>query len=288
MLIIKNLTFSFRKKCIFKNLNLEIPQGRIVGLVAPNGTGKSTLINLLLNNLKPQAGYVEYMGIRYKNERDVIRLHKKICAFPDQSDLFPFMTGKDHLKLYASLWNNDKRNVDKIISRLNMNNYINQKVELYSLGMKQRLCFAMVVAADTPVMLLDEVMNGLDPQNVQLISKELLRLKSENKLIIMASHLLANLQEYADEVIFLKDRKIAKIFDQDSETKKYLKMASDDFKRTAMGLDAKILANGLTIIDLANIDDEQLTTLLSNLVRDNISYSIEPLNLDDIFNLLYG
>lgn len=287
MLVIKNLTFSFGERCIFDNLNLKMSQGKIVGLVAPNGTGKSTLINLLLNNLKPQAGYIEYQGIRYKNERNLTKLHKKICSFPDQSDLFSFMTGKEHLKLYASLWNDDQKAVDSIISRLNMDNYINQKVESYSLGMKQRLCFAMVVAADTPVMLLDEVMNGLDPQNVQLISKELLRLKSENKLIIMASHLLVNLQEYADEVIFLKDKNIAEIFDKTSEKKKYLKVAVNDLNKEQLSLIDKTLSNGLAIIDIEKINDKQLTTLLIDLIRDNISYSIEPLNLADIFNLLY-
>ena len=73
------------------------------------------------------------------------------------------MTGRDHLKLYAGLWNKPEKSVNGIIDELNMSSYVDHKVETYSLGMKQRLCFAMVVVADTPVMLLDEIMNGLDP-----------------------------------------------------------------------------------------------------------------------------
>ena len=106
----------------------------------------------------------------------------------DQSELFPFMTGRDHLKLYADLWNKPEKSVNGIIDELNMSSYVDHKFETYSLGMKQRLCFAMVVAADTPVMLLDELMNGLDPQNVALISKVLVNLKEKHKLIIMTSH----------------------------------------------------------------------------------------------------
>ena len=90
-----------------------------------------------------------------------------------------------------------------------MTEYISNKVSSYSLGMKQRLCFALVVVTNCEVMLLDEVMNGLDPDNVQLISKVLQSLKNEGKIIIIASHLLNNLNSIADEVYFLKDKKIA-------------------------------------------------------------------------------
>ena len=181
MLELKNIKLSFGNHIVLDNLNYSFQSGKIYGLVAPNGTGKSTLMNVILNNLKPQNGYIAYDNLQYKNEKTIVRLHKKICAFPDQSDLFPFMTGKDHLKLYANLWKNNPESIEKIISTLKMESYVSRKVETYSLGMKQRLCFAMVVAANTPVMLLDEVMNGLDQQNVQLISQVLLDLRSQKK-----------------------------------------------------------------------------------------------------------
>ena len=80
MLKIQHVTLSFGQKKIFNDLSLNFEEGTITGLVAPNGTGKSTLINIILNNLTPQVGFVEYDGLRYKNERDIVRLHKKICA----------------------------------------------------------------------------------------------------------------------------------------------------------------------------------------------------------------
>lgn len=170
MLKLKDITLSFGNHTVLDGFNYNFQNGTIYGLVAPNGTGKSTLINVILNNLKPQKGYVEYNDLQYKNEKTTVKLHQEICAFPDQSELFSFMTGRDHLKLYANLWHNDPQKVKDIISTLKMETYIDRKVETYSLGMKQRLCFAMVVATNTSVMLLDEVMNGLDPQNVQVIS----------------------------------------------------------------------------------------------------------------------
>jgi len=200
MLKLKNITLSFGNHTVLDDFNYNFQNGTIYGLVAPNGTGKSTLINVILNNLKPQKGYVEYNELQYKNEKTTVKLHQEICAFPDQSELFSFMTGRDHLKLYANLWHNNPQKIKDIISTLKMETYIDRKVETYSLGMKQRLCFAMVVATNTSVMLLDEVMNGLDPQNVQLISQVLLNLRAQGKLIIMASHLLQNLQQYADQI----------------------------------------------------------------------------------------
>lgn len=221
MLKLKDITLSFGNHTVLDGFNYNFQNGTIYGLVAPNGTGKSTLINVILNNLKPQKGYVEYNDLQYKNEKTTVKLHQEICAFPDQSELFSFMTGRDHLKFYANLWHNDPQKVKNIISTLKMETYIDRKVETYSLGMKQRLCFAMVVATNTSVMLLDEVMNGLDPQNVQLISQVLLNLRAQGKLIIMASHLLQNLQQYADQVLFLKNGKIIENLNNKAETKKY-------------------------------------------------------------------
>ena len=115
MLKLKNITLSFGNHTVLDDFNYNFQNGTIYGLVAPNGTGKSTLINVILNNLKPQKGYVEYNELQYKNEKTIVKLHQEICAFPDQSELFSFMTGRDHLKLYANLWHNNPQKVKDII-----------------------------------------------------------------------------------------------------------------------------------------------------------------------------
>lgn len=289
MLKIQHVTLSFGQKKIFNDLSLNFEEGTITGLVAPNGTGKSTLINIILNNLTPQVGFVEYDGLRYKNERDIVRLHKKICAFPDQSDLFSFMTGRDHLKLYANLWDNSKISVDEIVNKLNMNAYVDHKVETYSLGMKQRLCFAMVVAADTPVMLLDEVMNGLDPQNVSLISKVLVDLKEKKKTIIMASHLLQNLQMYADRILFLKDGGVIQDFDNRGQNKQYLKVRmSSEVSKILVHLKYEKLPDGLVLIPIFKNKANALEKITVELLQRNIQYSVDKISIEDLFNKIYG
>ena len=289
MLKLTDVTLAYGKKVVLDHLNLTFRSGEIVGLVAPNGTGKSTLLNVILHDLRPQTGFVTYEGMRYRNEKETILLHQKICAFPDQSDLFPDMTGRDHLRLYADLWGNHRFSVESVVSRLRMTDYIDRKTKTYSLGMKQRRCFAMVVAADTPVMLLDEIMNGLDPQNVRLISAVLLQLKQEGKLLIMASHLLPNLQVYADRVLFLKDGKIVKDFDNNHDQDHYLKIVvkNDRVRELLVPYHDEIFENNLAVLPMTQLTDEALAKLTVALAKAHVPYTIDRIDVSEWFEKIY-
>lgn len=289
MLKLNDVVLSFGKKRVLDHLNLEFKQGEIIGLVAPNGTGKSTLMNVILHNLTPQEGEVEYDGLKYQNQKMTMQLHQRICAFPEQSDLFGFMTGRDHLCLYADLWHNQQKKVDDIIKLLQMGNYVDQKVQTYSLGMKQRLCFAMVVAADTPVMLLDEVMNGLDPQNVELISKVLEQLRQENKLIIIASHLLNNLQSYADRILFLSHGHVIEDYRVKEKRDLYLKIRADQEVKDILGKIAyQELPDKMLLIDSNKLTKEELGEMLSTLTKKQIPYSFASVSVEDLFDKFYN
>lgn len=289
MLKLNDVVLSFGKKRVLDHLNLEFKQGEIIGLVAPNGTGKSTLMNVILHNLTPQEGEVEYDGLKYQNQKMTMQLHQRICAFPEQSDLFGFMTGRDHLRLYADLWHNQQKKVDEIIKLLQMGNYVDQKVQTYSLGMKQRLCFAMVVAADTPVMLLDEVMNGLDPQNVELISKVLEQLRQENKLIIIASHLLNNLQSYADRILFLGHGHVIEDYRVKEKRDLYLKIRADQEVKDILGKIAyQELPDKMLLIDSNKLTKEELGEMLSTLTKKQIPYSFASVSVEDLFDKFYN
>ncbi len=103
------------------------------------------------------------------------------------------------------MWKVASGTVQDVVEQLKMGDYIHQKVGGYSLGMRQRLCFALVLVTKADYMLVDEVMNGLDPDNVELISKVLRQLRDEGKTIVMASHLLNNLDSIADKIYFMKE-----------------------------------------------------------------------------------
>lgn len=294
---IKDLSVRFGQKIILDQLSFDIPDGQIIGLVAPNGTGKTTLFNAIMRYIPIQSGEIQINDTVYKNTRkDILRLHRLITFFPDQADLYENFSGREHIKMYAEMWKQDSTSIDDIIRMLHMEHYVMNKVHTYSLGMRQRLCFAMMCAADTPVMLMDEVMNGLDPENVSLISRVLQKLRAEGKVIMISSHLLDNLDEYADKVFFLRGGKIIFVSDHHEKQPDYVKakISSDSFdtliKNDELPEGSFYLDNGLSCIPLG--DDKQAETKAMHYVSllrsfHPVEVSIGPLGTAEHYVRLY-
>ena len=221
---VRNLTIKYGDHMVLSEVNFNIEDGSIIGLVAPNGTGKTTLFNAIIRFIPIHEGSITIDGREYKNtSKDIKALHKIVTFFPDQAELYEDFNGYEHIEMYRDIWNKEKKNIDDIISRLNMDSYVKNKVKTYSLGMRQRLCFAMMIAANTKVMFMDEIMNGLDPVNVELVSSVLREIKEDGKIIIVASHLLDNLDEYADEIFFLNQKDVYYTYNREKETDEYIK-----------------------------------------------------------------
>lgn len=279
MLNISISQFSYGKKEVLNDIHIQIDNPRIIGLVAPNGTGKSTLIEIIAGNLNNRDVSVLLDDKNYKNH--YLDMKRRIVRMCNQDDLYSDLTGLQHLQFYAEMWNIKPAFVDEVVSKLQMAEYISNKVSSYSLGMKQRLCFALVVVTNCEVMLLDEVMNGLDPDNVQLISKVLRSLKNEGKIIIIASHLLNNLNSIADEVYFLKDKNIALKYHLEDQCNQSIELqfsSEDRYKEfTEQFMNINILSN-----------PSELTISMKDLNElDSIFLWIQS-NLKDISSLTYG
>ena len=204
MLSIQNLSVNFGDKQILKNISFELPEKAIIGLVAPNGTGKTTMMKAILGQVPRFSGEITLNGEDFTSLKKKSRLLENVSLLPDQSELFEEFTGIEHLELYKSIWKSSKK-VETIIALLQMEDYAKNRVVTYSLGMRQRLCFAMQVIGDTSYMFMDEVMNGLDPTNVLLVSTILQQLAAEGKAIMVSSHILYNLEEISQQILFLKD-----------------------------------------------------------------------------------
>ncbi|CAD2071642.1 multidrug ABC transporter ATP-binding protein [Jeotgalicoccus coquinae] len=223
-LTVRNLTINYGTNTVLKEVNFNIPDNTIIGLVAPNGTGKTTLFNAIIRFIPINSGEILIDDKVYKNTTgDVKALHSKITFFPDQAELYEDFSGVEHIEMYRDIWNPGSSNIDAVISRLNMKDYVKNKVKTYSLGMRQRLCFAMMIAADTKIMFMDEIMNGLDPVNVELVSSVLQEIKEDGKIIIVASHLLENLDDYADQIYFLNEQSIYYTYDREESHREYVK-----------------------------------------------------------------
>ncbi|RHH67257.1 MULTISPECIES: ATP-binding cassette domain-containing protein [Vagococcus] len=291
MIKLENISFSYKNKLVLKDITEDFHAGEIVGLVAPNGTGKSTLLNVLMNYETPQKGQliIDKKGT-YKSARKQIKLYKKISMMPDQQDLYNHKTGLEHLMMYKKIWKS-KIPVKELINELNMAHYINDLVGNYSLGMRQRLCFAMQIAADTKIMLMDEVMNGLDPTNVTLISTIMAKKRDEGKLIIIASHLLDNLEQYADRIFFLSNGQLELFFDRKIGTKdqtRYLKINEADCRFLSEDIieRGQLLAEGLFLLPLDNGDEKEL--FLNLPLEKMSSVTVSRLSLKEAYDIKFG
>lgn len=299
MIELKNIGVQFSGRDILKDVSVKFRPGEIIGLVAPNGTGKSTLMNVIMNYINPNTGKVILNNaLEYTNKKNEVKIHQLVSMMPDQSDLYNQISGKEHLKIYSSMWNGNPKLIDSTIKELGMTSYINKQTGTYSLGMRQRLCFAMQIVSDTQVMLMDEVMNGLDPTHVELISQILVKKKSEGKTIIVASHLLENLEKYADCIFFIKNGELLLINDispgfEEREittvrvtemTDKIKSKFSSEFPET----NKQSLPNGATLIDVRGYDSRKLGSVLEFLKENQIpTFSFGKVTLNDLYSMYY-
>ncbi|MEC1179568.1 ABC transporter ATP-binding protein [Metasolibacillus meyeri] len=300
MIELQNIQLSFGEKKVLNDISETFQQGEIIGLVAPNGTGKSTLMNVMMNYAAPNSGKVLFKnGLTYSSKANEVKIHQLISMMPDQSDLYNHLSGRDHLKIYCTMWKSDPKLIDTTIEALNMGHYVNKKAGTYSLGMRQRLCFAMQIVANTEIMLMDEVMNGLDPINVEIISGVLMEKKAEGKMIIIASHLLDNLEKYADRIFLFKDGKLIGVddivegFSGSTMTTVRVRNMSDDMKATFQTsypkLKVQTLVNDMTLLTLDKKDAETLGEMAIHLAELGINdFTFGKVTLNDLYAMYYG
>lgn len=256
MLEVHIKSFSYGEKEVLNQIDLHLPPSQIIGLVAPNGVGKSTLIQILSGHLRNNGISVSYQGKNYTTDTLFMRQH--IVKMPDQSELYDELNGIEHLNFYASMWKVASGTVQTVVEQLKMEDYIHHKVGEYSLGMRQRLCFALVLVTKADYMLVDEVMNGLDPDNVELISRVLKQLRNEGKTIVMASHLLNNLDSIADKIYFIKEKRIALEYSPQAEGMDTLQLTFVSKERFE-----KFLEEFQSEVEMMNSEERQLSIHLT-------------------------
>lgn len=299
MLELKKIRVQFGDKQVLKDISIKFQPGEIIGLVAPNGTGKSTLMNVIMNYLSPNQGQVILNHeLQYSSKANEVKIHQGVSMMPDQSDLYNHVSGKNHLKIYQAMWNSNPKLIDDTIVQLGMESYVKKKTGTYSLGMRQRLCFAMQIVSDTQVMLMDEVMNGLDPTHVELISQILLQKKVEGKTIIIASHLLENLEQYADRIFFMKtgelklvDELVPCFTDNKVTTVRVSNFSQEHlegFNKQFSELHVQTLPSGKTLIDVSKQDTDTLGSITQYLIAQQLTdFSFGKLTLNDLYSMEY-
>lgn len=206
MIEVKDLIKKYGNKTVLSSIDINLSQGDFVGLVGPNGVGKTTLLSSLVNLVRPDKGDIIIAG-RHHEHRDYI---KNIGFMQDNSVLYPHLTGYDHLSYVAyahGLKDSDIVNTSKKVGNIS---YLNQKVKEYSLGMKQHLLFACAIIHKPSVLLLDEPFNGLDPTSLIRIREQIRELNHLGTTVLVSSHNLNEIDRMTNHILFLKNGDLLK------------------------------------------------------------------------------
>ncbi|WP_225049338.1 ABC transporter ATP-binding protein [Lacticaseibacillus kribbianus] len=200
MLNVDNLSFAFGKRKILDHITLTVAPGEIVGLVAPNGTGKSTLLRNIAGLLRPSEGTVTLMGYdAFKQRRQFLR---HLFFLEDAHRLYDDLTALELLTYVGRIWGGEVT-AATAVQRLRMADYQGVRISRMSLGMRQHVLLAAYLVSGADLLLFDEPLNGLDPTAIARFTRVFSELRDEGKAILMSSHQLPNLAEMSDRVAFL-------------------------------------------------------------------------------------
>lgn len=199
ILSIHNLTKHFGRIRAVNDLSLDIKQGQVFGMLGPNGSGKTTTLGMLMGVINPTAG-----GFTWFGEPPSHTVRKKIGAVLEHPIFYPYLSGQKNLEVNAMIKECPQENIASVLDIVELTERRNDKYKTYSLGMKQRLAIASALLNDPTVLILDEPTNGLDPMGIAEIRELIKKIASSGRTIILASHLLDEVQKVCTHFAVLK------------------------------------------------------------------------------------
>ena len=220
-----NVNKSFGKKKILKNINLDIPRGKIIGLLGKNGTGKSTLIKLINDLLTIDSGEILINGKKVGVESKQI-----ISYLPERTYLDKSMTIEMVIEYFEDFYDNfDSRKAKKLLKDLDLDT--NLKLSKMSKGMQEKVQLVLVMSRKVDLYILDEPLGGVDPATRDYILDTILTNFNEGASVIISTHLIADIERILDEVVFIDKGKIILYSDADELRKKENGSIDEIFRR---------------------------------------------------------
>ncbi|MFT4683182.1 MAG: ABC-type multidrug transport system ATPase subunit [Flavobacteriales bacterium] len=198
-----NLTKHYGNLKAVSDMNLSIKEGSVFGILGPNGSGKSTTLGMALGVTKPTSGSFKWFG----GETDH-QVRKQIGAILERPIFYPAFTAEENLRITAQIKQVDRSRIDDVLKLVGLYDRRSSKFKTYSLGMKQRLAIGSAMISDPKVLILDEPTNGLDPQGIAEIRGIILDIAKRGKTIVLASHLLDEVQKVCNEFCVLRNGKL--------------------------------------------------------------------------------
>jgi len=200
MLEINNLKFSYKDHQVLKGVNLQIPKGCIFGLLGKNGAGKTTLFESLYQNFK-------FSGEILWNNQNLER--KNISYIETENYFYPYITGEEYLNYFS-----ENQNITELTDRFSLP--LKKFIQDYSSGMKKKIALLGMLLLNKPINILDEPFNGIDFEGVHVLYDIIKNLKSQNKTVIISSHIIETLFNTCDKIAVLQNGIISHIFDKEN------------------------------------------------------------------------
>ena len=234
ILTINNLNKRYGRIHAVKNVSLEIQKGNVYGILGPNGSGKSTTLGIVLNVVNKTSGDYSWFGGTMQTH-DAL---KKVGAIIERPNFYPYMTAQENLELVCKIKGINYSKVEEKLGIVGLIERKDSKFRTFSLGMKQRLAIASALLNDPEILILDEPTNGLDPQGIHQIRDIIKRIASQGTTILLASHLLDEVEKVCSHVLVLRKGEIL-------------------YSGTVTGMSS---SNG--VIELQSTDNEKLMSVL--------------------------
>lgn len=204
-LIVKNVDKSFGTKKVVDNINFEIQNPGVYGLLGTNGAGKTTTIRMILGILKKDSGQISWNG------KEVQRKHVNFGYLPEERGVYPKTKIHDQLMYFAKLKGMPKQAAEERMNywakKLEVEQYLQMTPEKLSKGNQQKIQFITAILHDPELLVLDEPFSGLDPVNTELLKNVILELIKKGTYIIMSSHQMYSIEEFASDVLILNKGK---------------------------------------------------------------------------------
>lgn len=229
MIVVDSVVKQHGRRTVLHDISFTAPSGKVTGFVGPNGSGKSSTLRILLGLDKPNSGSATIAGRSYRELRRPLHW---VGAMLDGPGAHPTRTARAHLNWVATSNKIPRRRVQEVLSQVGLTDAGRRRVNTYSLGMGQRLGLATALLGEPEYLVLDEPVNGLDPDGIRWIRKLLREHVDMGGTVLLSSHLMSELAEIADYIVIIAEGRITDAGSLDSITQGYGDLEEAFFART--------------------------------------------------------
>ncbi|MBS5927908.1 MAG: ABC transporter ATP-binding protein [Clostridium sp.] len=288
-----NVTKEFKNKAVLKGVSFNIEAGDIYGLIGENGAGKTTILKLIVNLLKPTSGNIQVLGKEIK--KDSYDYLRNIGALIDEPVFYKKLTLYENFKVHCKyLGFYDEEKLESVLKRVGLHNKKSKKIKELSFGEKQRLAIAYALITEPELLILDEPTNGLDPIAIVELREILLKLNREfNTTIIISSHAINELETLVNKVMFLKNGEIVEnglLEEIKEKCSVYIEIEVEDSSKALAILEKELNIRNMKLINKGTIRVyealEERKNILSTLVKNDVevlSFNMVQISLEEYF-----